>query len=331
MGVKRLRRIQLGVETTPGTAVAATTKWRGEGTIQDTTEVVNVPEDIGYLAPVNRTHIPAVGGALTLDDTPATFEQLPYIGMAGIKAVTPTQDGVGSDYIYDFVFSTTAANSLKTYTLEGGDDAGAEEMAYGFVEKFTLTGKPREAIMVKSDWVARQVAPSTFTGALAVPTVEDMLFQKSKLYIDNSAGTIGSTQITNSFMGFEFSAKTGLISKFTGDGNKYFSFTAITEMELELKVTFEHDSNAVSEKAAWLAETLRLLRISVQGSALQTPGTTYSYKTMNLDFAGKWKSFEKIDEVDGNDIVTGTFMPLYSSTDTLFAKMTIVNELSALT
>ena len=34
-GVKALRKIQIGQETTAGTAVVATTIWRGEGVLQD--------------------------------------------------------------------------------------------------------------------------------------------------------------------------------------------------------------------------------------------------------------------------------------------------------
>ena len=44
-GVKFLRRIQLGVESVLGTGVAATTKWRGNGAIDDGIDLRFVQED----------------------------------------------------------------------------------------------------------------------------------------------------------------------------------------------------------------------------------------------------------------------------------------------
>ena len=46
-GVKALRRIQLGAESSAGTSVPATTKWRGGGTIQDDIDLVFAQEDTG--------------------------------------------------------------------------------------------------------------------------------------------------------------------------------------------------------------------------------------------------------------------------------------------
>ena len=48
-GVKYLRRIQLGVESVLGTGVAATTKWRGNGAIDDGMDLRFVQEDVGYI------------------------------------------------------------------------------------------------------------------------------------------------------------------------------------------------------------------------------------------------------------------------------------------
>lgn len=134
-GAKALRKIQLGRETTAGTAVAATTVWRGLGTIEDQRETVFPEEDVGYLGGLDRNYIPVLEAGLTMDPVPATFEQLPHILEAGVKTATPSQDGTaGSGYSYTYTLPTTSKNTLKTYTIEGGDDQQAEEMEYSFVE-----------------------------------------------------------------------------------------------------------------------------------------------------------------------------------------------------
>lgn len=329
-GVRALRKIQLGVESAKGTAVAATALWRGQGVIEDQTEVMFPEEDIGYLSGIDRSYIPRNLAAITFEQTPATFEQLGYVLDAGVKTVSGVQDGAGSDYTYTYTFPTSAANSIKTYTIEGGDDQQAEEIEFAFVKSFTLAGAAGEAWTVTADWAGRQVSTASFTGSISVPTVEEILFQKGKLYIDAIGGTIGSTQKSSTLLNAELAVTTGWQEYFTADGNLYFTGHKSTKPEVLLTLTFEHDGTSVAEKANWLAETARLIRILVEGSTVSTPGTTYSKKTLIIDLAGKWERFEALDEQDGNDIVTGRFRAAYDPTSASFAEIVVVNELSAL-
>jgi hypothetical protein len=327
-GVKSLRRIQLGKETTPGTSVAATTLWRGIGTIEDTLEVVHPEEDVGILGGTDRSYIPAVSGELEMEDTEATFEQLPYILEAGIDSQTPAQDGAGTLYIYTYTVPTTTQGDWRTYTIEGGDDQQEEEMAYCFVKEFTLSGKAGEALMVSATWEGRQVAPSTFTGSLALPTVEEILFSKGKLFIDGAATFPATTQRLLTFLEMELKATTGLTSFKTGEGELYFSGVKRVMPEFVLDVTFEHDSTSVAEKAAWRAGTTRSVRLDFTGSA--GTGTTYSNKKLLIDMLGKWEKFEKIGENDGNDIVKGTLRCRYNGTAASAGRFIITNLLTAL-
>lgn len=330
MGVKALRKVQLGVESVMGTAVAATAMLRMTGLMEDQQEVKFAEEDVGYLSGVDRAYIPSVLAGLTTEGE-ATFEQLGYILSAGVKnVVTGVADGAGTGKVYAYPFPTTAANTIKTYTLEAGDNTQEEEFAYGFVSGFKITGKAKEALKVSADWLGRQVAASTFTGALTPPTVEEVLFNKGKLYIDAVGGTLGTTQKSNTFIGMELSVKTGWKPRFTGDGALYFSYLKCSQPEVLLKVTFEHDGSATAEKVNWRAKTPRQLSLVFQGTALGTPGTSYSYKTLKIDVAGVWEKFDKLSEQDGNDIVTGTMRARFNSTAALFAAITVVNEVASL-
>lgn len=329
MGIKNLRRIQIGAESTAGTAVAATAKLRMLGTLEDQREVMFADENVGYLSGVDRTYIPKLLAAIASEGD-ATFEQLPYLLNAGIELSAGVQDGAGTGYLYTYDLPTTAQNTLETYTIEGGDDTQAEEMEYSFVENLVLSGAPGEAWMMKADWLGRQVSKATFTASLDLDPVETILFSKTKLYIDAASGTIGTTLKSSTLLGAELSIKTGLVPVFTGDGNLYFTFTKCVGPEVLLKVTFEHNASAVAEKDAWIAQTARVIRLITQGLALTTAGTAYTYKTLQIDLAGKWEKFEKIDEQDGNDIVTGTFRARYNDDAELFGQILVVNELSAL-
>lgn len=327
-GIKALRMIQLGAESTAGDAVAATARWRGMGTIEDGREVVFPEEDIGLVGGADRSYIPRLAAAISFEDIEATFEQLPYILEAGVQTVSPTTDS-GSGYIYSYAFPTTGVNSIQTYTIEGGDNQQAEEMEYAFVEAFTLSGAAGEALKMSADWVGRQVTNTTFTASLSVPSVEEILFSKASLYIDDSTGTVGTTLISNTLLAMNLEVDTGWQVVETATGELYFSFAKSTMPEITLDITFEHDANAVAEKTAWRNQTPRQLRLEFPGSALSTTGT-YDTKLLRVDLAGKWESFEPLGEEDGNDTVEATFRMRYNSTAALFGEIVVVNELSAL-
>jgi len=328
MAVKKLRKIQLGLETEKGTALAATQIWRGEGMLEDQLEIVFPEEDVGILPGTDRSYIPKLAAGITIEDTPLTFEQCPILLAVGVDDIVDgVQDGTGSGHVYLYVGPITSDPGFSTYTIEGGDDQQAEEMEYSFATEITLKGAAGEAWMMGAALVGRQVELCDFTAALSVAAVEEALFSKTKLYIDDGGGTIGTAQKSNTLLDAEVVLTTGLQPVFTGDGELYFSFAKRQMPECVCTITFEHDASSVAEKAAWRAQTVRLIRLDCLGSALGTPGVE-SNKRLTIDMAGKWESFEKIDEVEGNDIVRGVFRARYSSTDALFYEIEIVNEVT---
>ena len=312
-GIKACRRLQMGKETTPGTAVAATSYWRGTGTIQDNLTTVFPNEDIGILPGVDRTYQPKTEALLTLDSTPATFEQIGYLFQMGIADTDPTTDA-NSAGVWSYSFPTSCTDikvstDLRTMTWEGGDNAQAEEFAYGHCRSITLSGNAGEALMMSAEIVGREVGTSTFTADLSIPTVTEILFSKGSIYIDGTGTSPATTQVSNEFLQMDLSITTGWIPVYTADGNIYFSFVKQAAPEVILSVTFEHNTNAIAEIANWRAETARVIRINFDGA---------TGNQLILDMAGKWDNFSKIGERDGNDIVTGTFRARYNSTAAQF-------------
>ena len=330
-GVKSLRKIQIGEETTAaGTAIDATTIWRGQGSMQDDRETVFVEEDIGIFSGADRTHVPKLAGSVAFDDTPATFEQLGYILNAGIKDVAGVADSPASGFVYTHALPTTAANVVKTYTMEFGDNAGEEEAYYGFVQDFTLSGAGGEALTMSANWMTRQVAPGTFTAALGIPTIEDILFSKGRIFIDPVTTYPATTQVSATLLAATVNYTSGIIPKYTADNSLDFNFIQYTRPEITLDVTFEHNASAIAEKAIWRAETPRAIQLLFEGSAVETAGGTYANKSLIIDLLGKWETFDALGDQDGNDIVTGTFRALYNATAGALGAFTIVNELTAL-
>jgi len=331
-GVKALRKIQMGKETTAGTAVVATAIWRGMGTIEDQRETGRAEEDVGILMAPARIYASRYQAGLELEAVPATFEQLPYILEMGVKAIwTGATADAGSGKVYLYTAPTTVQNTIQTLTIEGGDNQQAEEMEFCFARSFALAGKPGEPWKMSASLVGRQVATTTYTTGISIPTVEEILFSKSTLYI-NTAGSIGTTSKSQTLLAAELNVEdTGLVPVYTADGQLYFSFQKGLAAKATLQITFEHDSTAVAEIAAWRALTERAIRILTTGNALATTGTTHATKKLIIDCYGQWEKFDKIGEQDGNDIVTGTFRIGYIASAAKALEITVVNELANLT
>jgi len=292
-------------------------------------EVVHPSEDIGIVIGTDRAYVPYLSGGLSMSAHPATFEQTGYILSAGIQDSAATADGSG--YVYLHTMPTTAVNTTKTYTLEGGDDQEAERLEYAYVKSFSLSGKSKEALQLSAEWGGRQIALNAFTATASIPNVEEILFQKCKLYIDAVTTHPATTQKALSMLSFALSVNTGWSENYTGDGNLYFSNLRFDgdAFEMLLDVTFEHNSVAAAEKVAWRAGTARSIKLLCEGSALLTPGT-YSYKSLVVNLLGKWEKFTELDSIDGNDIVTGTLRCRYDPTAASAGSIIIVNDLAAL-
>lgn len=332
-GIRSLRKAQIGLESTSGTAVAATAIYRGLAEIDDQSKPVFPVEDVGYLSGTNRAYIPKTTVNVNMPDHEATFEQLGYVLSAGVEDVVSgtTNGGTTNGYTYLYTFPTTAEQTRKSYTIEAGDNTQAEEVEYCQVRGFKLSGAAGEAIKLSADWFGRNRATATYT-SLALTDVEEILFQNAKLYIDAANGTIGSTQATNTFLGFDMSVDTGVRPIWTGDGSKAFSFTKTVQPEILLTVTFEHDAVALARKADFAAGTERLIRILVTGSALTGTGGTYTTKILKIDMAAKVESINPLGETDGNDTLQVTFRARFSTAPNpdLFANILVCNTLAAL-
>lgn len=337
-GIKVLNRIQLGTESTPGTAVVASTIWRGPAAkIQDNQTKVRPEENIGVSSITTRQYTPQKLANIEFPSGELHYETFDHILDAGVVYNAGTQDGVGTDYIRTHILSSSATapavTTLKTKTIEAGDNLQAEVMEYAVVEEFELSGGVGAAWMLSAcKWFGRQSALQAFTAALSAPALSNpYLFQKSKLYIDAVGGTIGTTLISNTFESAKINIVTGWIPKYSGDGNLYFGEAQFIGAKMTAELTFYHNATTEAQKVLFRADTPRQFRIKTEGDAVATPGTTYSVKTGLWDFAGVISQFDDAaGDKDGINIAKITIECGYDPTAALFAKFVNVNELSAL-
>ena len=330
-GIKSFRQIQICREDTQGTATADFTPWRGTGVLEDMRETVFPEEDIGIFGGVDRSYTPKESGKLTVEGV-ATFEQLPHILDAGIYLATATTDA-SSAFIRTYTFPEVAADAkastdLQTYSFKMGDNKEVDKASFGFVSEFGLSGGAGEALNISGTFDTRSVATDTDGfETVSIPTVEEVLVSKGRLYIDAIGGSFGGNQKSGTLLNVDLKVTTGWMPVYTADGRIDHAFIKQVQPEIVLDVTFEHEDSAVTEKAFWRANTSRLLQIKFEGTALTNAvGGTYAVKTLIVNLCGKWEKFSALDAIDGNDVIKGTFRARYNATQGAFAEFIIANE-----
>lgn len=331
-GVRVFAKTQIGIETVKGTAVDATKIYGGPVAFPvDDSPLVFTPQDVGISGGTDRSHRPFKLASIAFPKHVPSYQQLPYILQAAIRNIkTGVADGSGSDFIYAYPLPTTAAYDINTLTVEGMDDYQEYESEDVFFTEINISGKANEGWQVEAKANGRQVTPGTRTAGLTPSTVEDILFQNTKLYLDAIGGTMGSTVKANTFLGFEAKLMTGWKPQPTGDGNLYFSFPKYVGYKFTGKLIFEHDAIGKAQFDAFQASTPQLMRIRALGSALQTPGTTYSYLTASIDAPIKYTKASEIKDEGGNDVIEMEWESKYNTTAAIAGSITVVNETSAL-
>jgi hypothetical protein len=324
-GVFSANKVQIGRETTAGTAVAATVLWRGPATdIEDAREIVMVDENVGLLVPTGRNYVAQLGATISLPETEATFEHIPHVFEGGIKAVSPS--GTGPYTRSGYAPGTASANTIKTYTIESGNAIAGDgnEMEYSFVESFTLSGKTGEAWKVSSNWRGRQKTVAPMTGALSVAAVEEMLFGKTVFYIDATGGSVGSTQKTGVLLEASIDVETGIQPVHSADGVLYFTAHKMTPPSLEFTITMELENDngiVAAERAFWASQAVRLFQLTCTGT---------SSRSFVGKWAGKYTSIGAYQNSNGNTTVQFSGEAVYSSTDSLFFDFSVINNVAAL-
>lgn len=328
-GIEALKKCQLGLESSSGTPVAATNIWRGSVKWKDARTLMRMEEHIGTMIP--QAHLVEVARFATaeMEATPLTYEQGPYPFSAGVEnIVAGVKDGSGSGYAYEYNLGVASPQTLKSYTLEMGDNQRVDEIEYAQVQKIVIKGASRQPITIAASWIGRQTTDAEFTTEIAVPTVYEAVFGKTKVYIDATGGTIGQTQKTCTVMGFELTINTGVVPIFAASGNLYFCTMGQGVPNITGKLIVRHDDTGEAELNFARAGTVRLLRLLNQGNALTTPGTSYSYKTFQWSSAIQYDEVPDLGAQDGFHTVELPFTVIDSNS--IVPTAIFVNELAAL-
>lgn len=321
-GLTGLRRIQIGKEITPGTAVAASVKLLGFqlGHMLGDRKKQHPSDDRGELAESFRSFTSQYDWKDMLKGN-ASFEMMPYLCRMAIKGAVTGVVTDTSAYTYTYAPSLTAANNPDTCTVEFGDDAQAYRVPFAFGSDLMLSGQLDQAVQAEMTVEANHISQNAFTGALSDTSIEDVIVANTKLYIDATGGTIGTTQVTGKLLDWQWKLPKHFMPGHRQDGT--LDFVRITEAKMQptLQLTIE-SAEAQALASAFTGDTRQLVRLISTGTLV---GAVTQKKTLQIDGAYNIDHIDKFEDKDGVNVVKVNLIAEYDSTWGKLFQIVVVN------
>jgi hypothetical protein len=337
---KAFRRIQAGLEGTPGTAVAATEILYGVLSTFESGDVLHQPEeDRNSLARYMADDLFVGEEAKIVWAGDVNFRHLAWVlGMALRGNITPSQPDSSNEpnaYLWTYNPALTTSNTpdqtngIDTYTIEYGDNLQAYEVEYCFATKLAISGAPNETCKFSLDITGRQRSDVTFTGSLTAQSVQRAPFNLAKFYIDTAGSSIGNTQKTGLLKAFTWTLDTKFAPVYTADGNLYFASLTEDRKAPELSLTYVRGSDADSERTKYENRTTSFLRIQLfGGTELDSSQSNPPY--LALDTAVRYRTWPTFGDDNGLATVQVVADAVYDATWAKSFQVLLFTDLSAL-
>lgn len=255
--------IQIGVESTPGTGVAATRRLSALGIEPSVSVNSNTYRPTGS----KFNAISAIGKEWTQSSLSgaATYTELIY----ALSSVVGNQNVVNTANVFTWGFypSVYSDDNVKTFTVEHGSAVRADKFNYGIITEFSMSFS-RDSIELGGTMMGRalqdNVAMTAPGSVLSVPLVPILPTQVS-VYLDDEGGTFGTTKLTRMISG-EWSFGSRFNPVWVLDAaNPSFVNHVETAPDATTSLTLEADAQGMALLNALRTGDTKLLRIEAIG------------------------------------------------------------------
>ena len=267
------QRIQLGIETTPGTGVAA------NRIIDAWTLKMGSKVDVKQSTPTGRKYVSAQAlnkewVEYSIDSPIADYNSMIYLLSSVYGAITPAAHGSSStakDWIITPPISGSA--SPKTYTIEQGSSERAQKFAYALINKFGYKFSMSEASCSASGFGQLMSDNITMTSSPTRVAVLPMVPAHFNVYLDSTSSALGTTQLTK-FLNFEYTFD-GVFNPvwYVNRSNTSFAAHVDAMPKATAKIVLAADSNGMALLTNLRNSSTAFMRVQAQGSVIDNNQT----------------------------------------------------------
>jgi len=323
MAVYGLRRLQIGKETTWGTAVAPTQELRGINDLSfEFDPALEIKGEVGHFTPsIVKERIPEISASLEMD---VSYQHVLYPLAMVFGEPTPTGSG---PYTWTFNAPYSAPSNPKSFTAYYGfAGAGIYRAAGLLANSLTISGNAGEDVTLSLECLARTLATQSSFETISLEDVQYVSVKHGSFYLDSFTGTIKTTPVTGTLIEFELSMDLARhLKKFISSNTQPEAFGEAA-WDISLRMIYEWNSSSKSlldDLTAGL--TRRLICVSFG------TGTGAGERLFEIQMPGILaEPVTLFSERDGNATVEMTWKAIYQSTLATQLKIIVKNEKSSL-
>lgn len=319
-----LQATQIGIEVTPGTAVAANKR------LLATSIDAGIEADVKLFRPMGQkfSTLAALGKESVSGDISGqlSYTDWVYLMAGGIAYAAPAQQAATTAYKWTASMAQAVEDTIKTYTVEVGGAIRAHKFAHAMINNLGYTVNHDE-VNVKGSIIGHALTDGiTMTATPTDIALVPVLPTQFDVYMDTTSAGLGTTKLTRAFdIDFE-----------TGDrfepvwaiDSAQSSFATYVEAEMEPKLSFKAAADAVgmSLLTNMRAGTKTFIRVKATGSLI---ASTYYY-TFQHDLCCVVSAAQKFEDMDGVYAIGWELTPVYDSGWGKSMEFQITNMLTAL-
>lgn len=317
---------QLGVEATPGTAVAA------NRLLQSISIEPGISADISTFRPNGGKFatVAALGKEFTeakISGAP-TYDELTYLLAGLLVKPTPVQVTPPSGLAYRWTFTPNQSgpDTIATYTVEQGSSVRAQKFAYGLVSELTLSFS-RDEVSLDGSMIGQAIQDGiTMTASPTAIAIVPVLPTQIDAYLDSTAGGIGTTRLTRLLSAeLKISDRFGSVWPLDSTQASYAAHVE-TAPTAELTMRLEADAQGMALLSAMRQGQRRYVRLRATGPTIEG-ATNYM---LTIDLCGTVSDVGDYSDEDGVYAIEWTLQATYDGAWGKALTVELVNQRSTL-
>lgn len=313
--------IQIGVESTPGTPVAANKKLLSV-TMKPSPQTETSPFRAMGNKYASFVSLNKEWTSINIDGQP-TFNEIVYLLSGLMHYASPVQQGSTAAYKWTFVSNTSSADIGKSFTIEQGDADRAWRVAGARISGLTFDFG-RNEVRVSGNGVGEQLETGiTLTASPTALSPAPILPTMLKFYTaDTQAGLAGASALGNSFsMQWSLTDKFGLAWPVGQD-----AVAVEGEPNASGKIVLATDTAGLGLIATLRAASTKWFRIEATGGLIATP----YYQKLTIDFPAQIEAVGDPSDTDNVYTVEYGLKPIHDATWGKSVNIEVITNLSAL-
>jgi hypothetical protein len=318
------QHVQVGKETTEGTAVAAgkqlqsigialtpqleQQRFRPTGTKVDTLDVPGKDWTKGDIAGL------------------ATYDELAYLFSSILQDVTPSTSGT-TGKLWAYAPSAVTEDTVASYTVEQGSAARAQKAAGMIVTDLGLKWG-RDQVEVSGSAMGQLFTDGiTLTATPTSIPLVPVLGSQISVYADTTGAGLGTTKLLRVLSGeLSIGGRFGPLWVLNSANASYAAHVELAP-DITFKMLLEADAAGMGYLVNARAGSSTFIRVEAVGPVI---GAGPATDKLTVDMACKVDSVDSLGDSDGVYAVAYTFRLVYDATWAAFLKVNLINSLASL-